>query len=153
MSRVDPSRAVPVDMATEWIPTAPTPCSKAALAGELWGRSTSRHHTGRQATGLAQSSPLLYECRPSPVSLIFYILVLFKNLFYEQTFGKTYCRRGWRRPPSWRRQPPWCRHHASAALGHVVGLTWQRGAPTTLAPFHISRRQPCWRTPPRWAAP
>uniref|UniRef100_I1Q2I8 Uncharacterized protein n=1 Tax=Oryza glaberrima TaxID=4538 RepID=I1Q2I8_ORYGL len=36
MSRVDPSRAVPVDMATEWIPTTPTPCSKAALAGMVF---------------------------------------------------------------------------------------------------------------------
>uniref|UniRef100_A0A0E0E295 phosphoribosylglycinamide formyltransferase 1 n=1 Tax=Oryza meridionalis TaxID=40149 RepID=A0A0E0E295_9ORYZ len=42
MSRVDPSRAIPVDMAMEWIPTAPTPRSEAALAGELQGAKHAR---------------------------------------------------------------------------------------------------------------
>uniref|UniRef100_A0A0E0MX04 Uncharacterized protein n=1 Tax=Oryza rufipogon TaxID=4529 RepID=A0A0E0MX04_ORYRU len=34
-----------------WTPAAPTPRSEAALAGELRGRRTTRHHAGRQALG------------------------------------------------------------------------------------------------------
>uniref|UniRef100_A0A0E0DYJ5 Uncharacterized protein n=1 Tax=Oryza meridionalis TaxID=40149 RepID=A0A0E0DYJ5_9ORYZ len=34
-----------------WTPAVPTPRSEAALAGELRGRRTTRHHAGRQALG------------------------------------------------------------------------------------------------------
>uniref|UniRef100_A0A0D3GD69 Uncharacterized protein n=1 Tax=Oryza barthii TaxID=65489 RepID=A0A0D3GD69_9ORYZ len=34
-----------------WTPAAPTPRSEAALASELQGRRTTRHHAGRQALG------------------------------------------------------------------------------------------------------
>ncbi|BAF17040.1 Os05g0299000 [Oryza sativa Japonica Group] len=40
-----------MDMAMAWTPAAPTPRSEAALAGELRGRRTTRHHAGRQALG------------------------------------------------------------------------------------------------------